>query len=153
MEKFEIDNIDKVILNALLQDASLPYTKIATMANISDGTVHIRIKKMIAAGIIHGSTFLINPKAIGYDLMAFVGIYLEKGADYKHVIEKLEHIKQVVEAHFTTGMYSIFIKIICKNSTDLRDILNDQVQSIPGVQRTETTISLENKIFRPMQLL
>lgn len=152
MSYFELDKLDRTILNELLKDATQAYTQIATTARVSDGTVHVRIKKMQNAGVICGSTSIINPKLIGFDVIALVGIYLEKSTDYNAVIKKLEAINNVVEAHYTSGVYSLFIKVICKNTTDLIDVLTNKIQSIKEIQRIETIISLENKIFRPMQL-
>lgn len=144
----QLDRTDRLILNALLKNASTPYTDIAAQIPVSDATVHVRMKKLQNAGLISGSRLLVDYRKIGYDLIAFVGIYLEKGSDYGEVIRLLKVIPEIVEAHYVTGAYSIFGKIVCRNTEQLRQILNYQIQTIPGVHRTETTLSLENPIER-----
>ena len=147
----EIDKIDRNIISILMDDAKTPYSEIAKRILVSGGTVHVRMKKLEHMGIIQGSTLVINAAKLGYDLTAYLGIYLNNGSIYNKVIAELEKIPQVVEAHFTTGVYSIFLKIICKNTKDLRDVLNDQIQAIEGIQRTETILSLEESIKRPVR--
>ncbi len=149
---YEIDHTDRGILNALMEDAKTPYTKIAQAIPVSDGTVHVRMKKLEQAGVVVGSRLMVDYTRLGYDLTAYVGIYLEKGSAYKTVIAQMEAIPEIVEAHYITGAYSIFSKIICKNTDHLRQILNDQMQAIDGIQRTETFISLENSIQRAIRL-
>ena len=113
---------------------------------VSAGTIHVRMKKMEEAGIVKNSRLHINYELLGFDLTAFLGIYLEKGSTYTDVIQQLNLIPEIVEAHYTTGVYSIFAKIRCKNTKHMRQILNEEIQSIKGIQRTETTISLEQSI-------
>jgi Lrp/AsnC family transcriptional regulator for asnA, asnC and gidA len=148
----QLDRTDRLILNALLNNASIPYTEIASRIPVSDATVHVRMKKLQQAGLISGSRLLVDYRKIGYDLIAFVGIYLEKGSDYEEVIRLLKVIPQLVEAHYVTGAYSIFGKIVCRNTEQLRQILNYKIQTIPGVHRTETTLSLENPIERFLEI-
>jgi Lrp/AsnC family transcriptional regulator for asnA, asnC and gidA len=147
-----LDRTDRIILNALLKNAATPYTEIAGLIPVSDATVHVRMKKMHQAGLISGSRLLVDYRRIGYDLIAFVGIYLEKGSDYTEVIRLLKAIPELVEAHYVTGAYSIFGKIVCRNTDQLRAILNTRIQTISGVHRTETTLSLENPIERFLEL-
>jgi Lrp/AsnC family transcriptional regulator for asnA, asnC and gidA len=149
---YELDKTDRQILNHLLEDAKTTYTHIARQIPVSDGTVHVRMKKMEQAGIVQGSRLLVDYAALGYDLTAYIGIYLEKGSEYPLVIKRLEDIPELVEAHYITGAYSIFCKLICQNTDHLRRILNEQVQAIHGIQRTETFISLENSIQRALKL-
>jgi len=148
----QLDRTDRLILNALLNNASTPYTEIASQIPVSDATVHVRMKKLQQSGLISGSRLLVDYRKIGFDLIAFVGIYLEKGSDYEEVIRLLKVIPELVEAHYVTGAYSIFGKIICRNTEELRQILNYRVQTIPGVHRTETTLSLENPIERYLEI-
>ena len=101
---------------------------------------------MEEAGIVKNSRLHINYELLGFDMTAFLGIYLEKGSTYTDVIQQLNLIPEIVEAHYTTGVYSIFAKIRCKNTKHMRQILNEEIQSIKGIQRTETTISLEQSI-------
>jgi Lrp/AsnC family transcriptional regulator for asnA, asnC and gidA len=152
MAAYELDRTDRLILNSLMEYAKTTYTKIAQMIPVSDGTVHVRMKKMEQLGVVTGSRLIVDYSALGYDLTAYIGIYLEKGSVYKDVIAQLEKVPEIVEAHYITGAYSIFCKLICQNTEHLRTILNNQVQAIDGVRRTETFISLENSIHRSLKL-
>ena len=153
MDKFyKLDNIDKGILEILMKNAKVPYTEIAKKLIVSTGTIHVRMKKMENYGIVKKIKLEINHEKIGYDLTSFLGIYLEKGSNYNYVINELNKIKEVVEAHYTTGIYSIFAKIICKNTKHMREILNDKIQQIKSIQRTETIISLEQSIDKRISL-
>ena len=153
MDKFyKLDNIDKGILDILMKNAKVPYTEIAKKLIVSTGTIHVRMKKMENFGIVKKIKLEINHEKIGYDLTSFLGIYLEKGSNYNYVINELNKIKEVVEAHYTTGIYSIFAKIICKNTKHMREILNDKIQQIKSIQRTETIISLEQSIDKRISL-
>ena len=143
---YQIDNIDRGILSELMINAKVPYTEIAKKLIVSAGTIHVRMKKMEEAGIVKNSRLHINYELLGLDLTAFLGIYLEKGSTYKDVIQQLNLIPEIVEAHYTTGVYSIFAKIRCKNTKHMRQILNEEIQSIKGIQRTETIITLEQSI-------
>ena len=143
---YQIDNIDRGILSELMINAKVPYTEIAKKLIVSAGTIHVRMKKMEEAGIVKNSRLQINYELLGFDLTAFLGIYLEKGSTYTDVIQQLNLIPEIVEAHYTTGVYSIFAKIKCKNTKHMRQILNEEIQSIKGIQRTETIISLEQSI-------
>ena len=143
---YQIDNIDRGILSELMINAKVPYTEIAKKLIVSAGTIHVRMKKMEEAGIVKNSRLHINYELLGFDLTAFLGIYLEKGSTYKDVIQQLNLIPEIVEAHYTTGVYSIFAKIRCKNTKHMRQILNEEIQTIKGIQRTETIISLEQSI-------
>ena len=153
MDKFyKLDNIDKGILEILMKNAKISYTEIAKKLIVSTGTIHVRMKKMENYGIVKKIKLEINHEKIGYDLTSFLGIYLEKGSNYNYVINELNKIKEVVEAHYTTGIYSIFVKIICKNTKHMREILNDKIQQITSIQRTETIISLEQSIDKRISL-
>ena len=143
---YQIDNIDRGILSELMINAKVPYTEIAKKLIVSAGTIHVRMKKMEEAGIVKNSRLHINYELLGFDMTAFLGIYLEKGSTYTDVIKQLNLIPEIVEAHYTTGVYSIFSKIRCKNTKHMRQILNEEIQSIKGIQRTETIISLEQSI-------
>ena len=143
---YQIDNIDRAILSELMINAKVPYTEIAKKLIVSAGTIHVRMKKMEEAGIVKNSRLHLNYELLGFDMTAFLGIYLEKGSTYTDVIQQLNLIPEIVEAHYTTGVYSIFAKIRCKNTKHMRQILNEEIQSIKGIQRTETIISLEQSI-------
>jgi len=148
----ELDNTDKKILSILMQDGKKTYAEIAAAAFVSGGTVHGRIKKLEETGIIKGYNVVIDHELLGYDIAAFLGIYLNKSSQYAEVSSLLMKIPEIVSAHYTTGNYSIFAKIICKDTRHLRQVLHDKIQKIQGIQRTETFISLEASIDRPIQI-
>jgi len=151
-QNFEPDNLDLQILGTLMEDATIPYTEIAKKLIVSGGTIHVRMKKMQELGVIKGSHLLIDPQKIGYDICAFLGIFLEKGSQYKDAVENLRAIKEIVELHYCTGSYSMFAKIICRDTNHLRHVLNEDIQGVKGIQRTETFISLEESIKRQITL-
>ncbi len=149
----QIDNLDIQILSILMDDATTPYTEIAKRLIISGGTVHVRMKKLEEIGIIRGSNLVIDPQKAGYDICAFLGIFLEKGSQYKDAVERLKQVKEIVELHYCTGAYSMFAKIICRDTNHLRHVLNEDIQGVKGIQRTETFISLEESIKRQISLV
>ena len=157
-QNLEIDKTDKIdgtdlkILAILLEDANLPYTEIGKRVFVSGGTVHVRMKKMEQMGIVTGAQLNIDHKKLGWDISAFLGIYLDKSSLYEEVAESLEAIPEVVNIHYTTGIYSIFAKIVCRDTQHLRQVLHDKIQRVPGIQRTETFISLDERIARPIPL-
>ncbi|MDP4656290.1 MAG: Lrp/AsnC ligand binding domain-containing protein [Algoriphagus sp.] len=151
MEKIlDIDNVDLKIISLLNEDAKTPYTEIAKKVFVSSGTVHVRMKKLEDMGVVKSATLTIDFSKLGYDISAFLGIYLEKSSLYDSVIEKLKGISEVVSAYYTTGNYSIFAKIICRDTNHLRLVL-DKIQKVEGIDRTETLIVLEESINRPIQ--
>ena len=151
MEKIlDIDNVDLKIISLLNEDAKTPYTEIAKKVFVSSGTVHVRMKKLEDMGVVKSATLTIDFSKLGYDISAFLGIYLEKSSLYDSVIEKLKGISEVVSAYYTTGNYSIFAKIICRDTNHLRLVL-DKIQKVEGIDRTETLIVLEESINSPIQ--
>ncbi len=145
---YEIDNLDKEILNALSENARIPYAELAKNCAVSAGTIHVRIEKMKQAGIIEGTKVSINAKALGYDVCCFIGINLKNAKDYPDTIKRLEALEEVVEAYYTTGNYSIFIKLMTRSIDHLQMTLINKVQAIEAIQSTETLISLQNPIKR-----
>ena len=152
-KKFGLDPLDYKILEILVKDANLPYTEIGSRLDVSGGTVHVRMKKMESLGIVKGAQLLIDYSKIGWDITAFLGIYLDKSSLYEDVAKQLEQIPEVVNIHYTTGIYSIFAKIICRDTQHLREVLHDKIQRVTGIQRTETFISLEESLIRNTPLL
>lgn len=150
---YDIDKLDLQILSMLMTDAQVPYTEIAKRLEVSGGTVHVRMKKLLGLGVVKGSHLEIDASRLGYDICAFVGMFLEKGSLYNRIVKQLEAIPEITEIHYTTGRYGIFLKIISRNTRELRSILNDKVQPIEGIQRTETFISLEESMKRPISIL
>lgn len=148
IESNDIDQLDRQILSKLVEDGKTPYTDLAKQLFVSSGTIHVRMKKLEQLGIVKGATLVIDYSKLGYDVTAFLGIYLDKSSLYDEVAEHLKQIPEIVEANYTTGLYSIFARIICKDTNHLRLVLHDKIQKIPGIQRTETFISLEQSISR-----
>lgn len=143
-----IDGIDKTILKHLMQNARAPILGIAREVGISGAAIHQRLRKLEASGLLKGSNFVINPKVLGYKTLAFVGIFLDTSSKYGQTIKRLDEIPEVIESHYTTGNYAIFIKLLCKDNEHLMKVLNQKIQTIQGVSRTETFISLEQHIDR-----
>ncbi len=152
-KNYQIDNTDLKILKWLLQDATMPYTDIAEKVFVSPGTVHVRMKKLKEMGVVTGAQITLNYQKLGWDVAAFIGIYLDKSSLYEKVVAELEQIEEVVSLHYTTGAYSIFARIICRDTKHLREVLNEKIQKLKGIQRTETFISLEERFTRPLPLV
>ena len=146
MEK--IDNLDKRILSILSKNARVPFKDVAAECNVSRAAVHQRVQRMIDNNVITGSGFDVNPKALGYSTCTYVGITLERGSMYKDVTKRLEQIPEVVECHFTTGPYTLMVKLYARDNEQLMYLLSKRLQEIPGVVTTETLISLEQNIKR-----
>jgi Lrp/AsnC family transcriptional regulator for asnA, asnC and gidA len=149
----EIDQLDRKILTILMQDAVVPYTEIAKQLDVSAGTIHVRMKKMVDLGVVTGSQLIINPAVVGYDICAFIGVFLDKGSAYLDVREQMKAIPEIVELHYTTGIYSIFAKVLCRDTNHLREVLNEKIQPMSGIQRTETFITLEQGFSRQINIL
>ncbi len=145
----KLDNTDLRIIAMMLEDAKTSYAEIGKELHVSGGTVHVRLKKLSEMGVITGSKLKVDFSKLGFDVIAFVGIFLEKSQYYANVIADLKEIPEVISAHYTTGNYSIFTQILCRDTDHLREILSTKVQQIEGIQRTETFISLEESIHRP----
>ncbi len=152
MGKFKLDEIDHQILDMLIDNTRVPFTDIAKKLVISAGTVHVRVKKMEEAGIIKGSSLILDYKKLGYSFIAYVGIFLNNTSHTKFVLERINHIPFVTVAHITTGKFNVFCKIRAKNTTHARDIIF-MLDDIEGVYRTETMISLEESINDKKRLM
>ena len=143
-----IDGIDKIILKNLLKDARIPIQLIAKASGISGAAVHQRLKKLEKAGVISGSQIILNPKVLGFKTVAFIGIYLDKAMRNPEAVKQLKDIPEVIECHYTTGNWSIFAKLLCQDNEHLMELLNKKIQSVKGVSRTETFISLQEQMNR-----
>ena len=146
MEK--IDSLDKKILNILSQNARISFKDVAAECGVSRAAIHQRVQHLIENGVITGSGFDVNPKSLGYSTCTYIGLNLERGSMYKNVVARLNSINEIVECHFTTGSYTMLIKLYAKDNEQLMDLLNNKLQTIPGVVSTETLISLEQSIKR-----
>lgn len=147
-----LDELDFQILDILIKDSRTPYLEIARNCHVSGGTIHVRMKKMEDMGIIKGTKLIIDNSKLGYDICCFIGIYLDKSSSFTNVLDNMKAIKEVVELHYTTGDYSLFVKILCKNMSDLQNLLMSKIQTIEGIQRTNTFISLFQPIDRNIEL-
>ena len=130
----------------------MPYTEIGKRIFVSGGTVHVRMNKLERLGVVRGSQLVIDYTKLGWDISAFLGIYLDKSSLYEDVARQLKAIPEVVNIHYTTGIYSIFARIVCRDTQHLREVLHDKIQKVQGIQRTETFISLEESVSRPIPL-
>ncbi len=151
-DKVKIDGIDKKILRYLMEDARRPILEIARNIGISGAAIHQRLRKLEKSGLIAGSKFVINPKILGYTTMAYIGIFLDKAMSNPKAVKALEKIPEVLECHYTTGNWSILIKVLCKDNEHLMQVLNRDIQQIEGVSRTETFISLNQQIDRQITI-
>ncbi len=151
MEK--IDKLDKKILSILSLNARMPFKDVAAECGVSRAAIHQRVQRLVEDGVITGSGFDVNPKAIGYSTCTYVGIRLERGNMYKAVIDQVACIPEIVECHFTTGPYTMLIKLYARDNEQLMDLLNNKLQAIPGVVSTETLISLEQSLKREIPVI
>lgn len=143
-----VDNLDKKILNIITKNARIASKDVAEECGVSRAAIHQRIQRLMEMKVITGSGYTVNPKALGYNTCTYIGVSLEKGSMYREVVSQLEQIPEVVECHFTTGPYSMLIKVYAQDNQHLMQLLNDQIQHIPGVTETETLISLEQSMNR-----
>ena len=148
----KIDFLDKKILSILSKNARIPFKDVAAECNVSRAAIHQRVQHLIDAEVITGSGFDVNPKSLGYSTCTYVGINLEKGSMYKEVVECLRHIPEVVECHFTTGPYTMLVKLYARDNEQLMELLNGKLQGIHGVVATETLISLEQSLKREIPI-
>ena len=148
---FQIDNIDLKILNVLSKNAKMPYTEVAKKVFVSGGTVHVRMRKLEKMGVVRGTKLDIDYDKLGYNISSYMGIYLEKSFLYKETVKSLKKIPEIVEIHAITGQYTIFIKIICKDTSHFRNFL-DTVHKVKGITRTETFMSFEETILDGLAL-
>lgn len=146
--KYEIDKLDQQILRWLIKDARTPYAEMAKNFGVSAATIHVRVEKMRQAGMIKSTKIVVDQRKLGYDVCCFIGVILKSAKDYDKVIEKLSAFDEVVEAYYTTGNYSIFIKVMTRTIEELHSVLAGKIQSIDEIQSTETLISLQNPISR-----
>lgn len=151
-ETVKLDGIDKTILNHLMEDAKKPILEIAKNIGITGAAVHQRLRKLEKSGLIEGSKMILDARLLGYKTMAFVGVYLDKAVSNPQAVKQLQQIPEVIECHYTTGNWSIFLKILCRDNEHLMNVLNKNIQAIEGVSRTETFISLNQQIQRQIKI-
>ena len=147
-----IDNLDRKILNIIMKNARIPSKDVAVQCGVSRAAIHQRIQRLIDMKVIIGSGYNVNQKILGYNTCTYIGVRLDKGSMYREVVQELEKIPEVVECHFTTGPYSMLIKLFAKDNQHLMQLLNDNIQHIAGVTETETLISLEQSMNRQIYI-
>jgi Lrp/AsnC family transcriptional regulator, regulator for asnA, asnC and gidA len=152
-ENIHIDILDRKILDIITKNARVPYLEVARECNVSGAAIHQRVQRLIKTGVIRGSEFKVDPKLVGFKTCAYIGVYLDHPGHYRDIIMKFKEIPEIIECHYTTGNYSLFLKVYTRDNEHLRDILTDKIQNIPGVVRTETLISLEESINRQIPVL
>ena len=150
--KLNLDKLDLQIIHHMMENAGISYADLGKKLFVSGGTVHVRIKKLQEAGIVKGYKLNVDFKKMGYDVIAFIGIYLEKSSLYDSVAKELQKIKEIVRVNYTTGNYSMFAEIVCRDIEQLRFVLHDELQKIKGIERTETFISLEESLNRTVNV-
>ena len=150
--KLNLDKLDLDIIHHMMGDAEISYADLGKKLFVSGGTIHVRIKKLQEAGIVKGTKLSVDLKQLGYDVIAFIGIYLKESSLYDTVAKELQKIPEIVRLNYTTGNYSMFAEIICKDISGLRHVLHDQLQKIKGIERTETFISLDESFSRNVRV-
>ncbi|MGH2644334.1 MAG: Lrp/AsnC ligand binding domain-containing protein [Chitinophagaceae bacterium] len=148
-----IDKLDLQIINEMMQDAEISYADLGKKLFVSGGTIHVRMKKLHEMGVVKGTRLQVNLKMVGYDVIAFIGIYLEKSSLYDSVAKELKRIPEIIRINYTTGNYSIFAEVVCKDIQQLRRVLHDELQKVKGIERTETFISLDETMIRSINVV
>lgn len=147
-QRLNLDKLDFQIIQEMMETAEISYADLGKKLFVSGGTIHVRIKKLQEAGIVKGTKLSVDTRALGYDVIAFVGIFLEKSSLYDSVAKELNKIPEIVRLNYTTGNYSMFAEVVCKDIRQLRFVLHDELQKIKGIERTETFISLDENFNR-----
>jgi Lrp/AsnC family transcriptional regulator for asnA, asnC and gidA len=147
-QKLNLDKLDYQIIQEMMENAEISYADLGKKLFVSGGTIHVRIKKLEEIGVAKGTKLNVDIKTLGYDVIAFIGIFLEKSSLYDTVAKELRKIPEIVRLNYTTGNYSMFAEVICKNIQQLRFVLHDELQKIKGIERTETFISLDESFIR-----
>jgi Lrp/AsnC family transcriptional regulator for asnA, asnC and gidA len=146
--KLNLDKLDYQIIQEMMENAEVSYADLGKKLFVSGGTIHVRIKKLQELGVVKGTRLSVDLKLLGYDVIAFIGIFLEKSSLYDTVAKELRKIPEIVRVNYTTGNYSMFAEVVCKDIQQLRFVLHDELQKIKGIERTETFISLEESFAR-----
>ena len=151
--KLNLDKLDFQIIQEMMENANISYAELGKKLFVSAGTIHVRIKKLQELRIVKGTKLHVDHKILGYDVIAFIGIYLEKSSLYDAVARELKKIPEIVRLNYTTGNYSMFAEVICKDIGQLKFVLHDELQKIKGIERTDTIISLEESFSRNVQVV
>ncbi len=147
-----IDGLDEKILKLITKNARIPFLEVARECGVSGAAIHQRVQRLLNIGVVKGSEFIVSPQKLGYNTCAYMGIHLEKAIFHKKVVEALRNIPEVVECHYTTGQYAIFVKIQTKTNKHLKRLIDEELQGVEGIARTETFISLEMDFKRQVPI-
>ncbi|WP_163707484.1 Lrp/AsnC family transcriptional regulator [Mangrovibacterium lignilyticum] len=148
----QIDELDEKILRLITKNARIPFLEVARECGVSGAAIHQRVQRLLNLGVVSGSEFIVNPSKLGYNTCAYMGVYLEKAKYHTEVAKALRNIPEVVECHYTTGQYAIFVKIQTKTNKHLKKLIDEAFQEIEGIARTETFISLEMDFKRQVAI-
>jgi Lrp/AsnC family transcriptional regulator for asnA, asnC and gidA len=147
-----IDELDQKILRLITKNARIPFLEVARECGVSGAAIHQRVQRLLNMGVVSGSEFIVSPEKLGYKTCAFMGIYLEKASFHKHVVAELMKIPEIIECHYTTGQYAIFLKIQTKTNKHLKRLIDEDFIKIEGIARTETFMSLEVEFERQVPI-
>jgi Lrp/AsnC family transcriptional regulator, regulator for asnA, asnC and gidA len=147
-----IDELDEKILKLITKNARIPFLEVARECGVSGAAIHQRVQRLLNLGVVSGSEFIVNPQKMGYFTCAYMGIHLEKAKFHKQVVAELTKIPEVVECHYVTGTYAIFIKVQTKTNKHLKKLIDEDLQEIEGISSTETFISLEMEFKRQVPI-
>lgn len=147
MAHHQLDALDKKILRLVAEDARIPFLEVARICNVSGAAIHQRVQKLTNIGVLKGSRFIVDPEKIGYETCAYIGLFLREPEKFDDVVEALKKIPEVVECHYTTGDFDMFIKIYARNNHHLLNIIHDKLQPL-GLSRSETIIAFNSAINR-----
>jgi Lrp/AsnC family transcriptional regulator, regulator for asnA, asnC and gidA len=151
-QQHQIDELDQKILRLITSNARIPFLEVARECGVSGAAIHQRVQRLQNMGIIIGSEFIVSPEELGYNTCAFMGIHLEKASYHKEVVDRLKQIPEIIECHYTTGQYAIFVKILTKTNKHLKQIIDDEFRNIEGISSTETFMSLELEFKRQVPI-
>ena len=149
MAHHQLDVLDKKILKMIAADARVPFLEVARACNVSGAAIHQRVQKLTALGVLKGSQFIVDPESVGFETCAYIGLYLKDPSSFEDVTEALKKIPEIVECHYTTGQYDMFIKLYARNNHHLLSIIHDKLQPL-NLARTETIISFNEAIQRQL---
>lgn len=152
MAHHNLDSLDKKILKLIAEDARIPFLEVARSCNVSGAAIHQRIQKLNSLGVLKGSKFIIDPEKIGYETCAYMGLNLKNPEKFDEVVDELKKVPEVVECHYTTGDYDMFIKIYATNNHHLLNIIHDRLQPL-GLSRSETIISFNSAFSRQLPII
>ncbi|MGF7140442.1 Lrp/AsnC family transcriptional regulator [Roseimarinus sediminis] len=152
LNQLHIDELDQKILSLITRNARIPFLEVARECGVSGAAIHQRVQRLLNMGVVTGSEFIVSPEKMGYNTCAYMGIHLEKASFHQQVVEALKKIPEIVECHYTTGQYAIFVKIMTKTNKHLKQIIDEEFQKIDGIARTETFMSLELEFKRQVPI-